>query len=1276
MEAQSNFVFEKLNSENGVVQSIVYAVDQDKYGNIWLATEDGIVRYNSRYSNLYNNYYGLPDGVNNRIFKVFVDSKQRVWIGTENGLCVYNSKEDKFRLVSQKKQTSSFLVKNIIEDPKGNIWITSDNGLWKCSWDNVHYVLNQVMNPAFLNICSINSFVLYGNKTSLFLLNTFDNSSSPVPNFPLDISSISTINKIGATVFIGTDKGKLLRSDLNFSSFTSIFSDSRFDNFAIKDIVLYNKQYYVAFDGAGIVVLDRNFHFVKQYLHNEDIVETISSNGVYDLFVDKQNILWVATYGGGINYINSFKNNFTVIKHQIKNPNSLSNSFCRSFLDVGNNTIWFGTLNGINIWNRNTNTWKYIKSLNNSSTGDIILTLALDGDYIWAGSYNKGLYRINKNDWSITHYGMNEVSERKIPIDKVFKVFKDRQNNIWVGGVVGDLTEIKENGEIKVYAISQIRDIFQSKNGDIISMGKHGVFRISPAGNLSEIKSLRPKKGVLEYVNINCAIENTEGNFIFGTNGAGIIIYNPKTDKIKVINSDTNLPSDVVQGILEYKTNEYWVSTTKGLAKINISKTKTIIASYDKTDGLSSSEFNYNAYSKLNSGELIFGGLDGVTLFNPDKILAQRYLPKIVFEELSIFDEVIKPGDKILESHINETETLKLKYSQNSIALKFVGILHGFSPKVKYSYILEGFDKDWSKPSGKNRVNYTNLSYGDYIFRVKASNKEGESGKERIIKIEIARPWWASFLAYFIYILIFAGLIYAIVYITTLMESKKSKEEQINTLNNITHEIKTPLSILISSLENDKGLNNKSEIQSTINRLNSLINQMLNFHLVTTKSDVPRDISKIKMEEYFSNLKNHFNPLLNEKNINIILNNNYGKEIFYYDKEDFNKIIFNLISNAIKYSKRDGEIIVNFYKSKKDFLVIEIIDDGIGIPKDEQKYILTNYYRAKNVANSKYSGTGLGLMIVKNLVERNKGKISFESKEDIGTTFRLELPNQENLFLQTAFTLDEATNISFDVSELEQFNNYKILIVEDNDTIRKNMVRILENYFLIYEATNGKEGLDMAFQIFPNLILTDYMMPVMDGIEMCNALKDDINLNHIPVFMMTVLPSTSYEQKSIENGITEYFEKPINVNILLAKINNLFIWQEKLKQKYLHQGDVKNAEKFKTQKDADFIEKLETIVLDKIRDENFNLQDICNRMGMSRTSLYMKLKSLIDLSPQDFIIHTKLKFAKKLLIEGDINIKEVAYTSGFGNPKYFSTSFKKQFGITPSEFISSLGKEE
>lgn len=1270
--AQSHPTFEKLSSDNDVNQSIVYAIGQDKYANLWLATEEGVVRNDSKDSYIYNKYNGLPEGVTDRVSVLFVDSKNRIWIGTQNGLCLFDRKKDEFQLIS-KKHHVGFNVTNIIEDNYGQIWINANNTLFKCTEKNKEYHLTKILHSITSNICSINSSIVYSKNNYLFSLDINSRKSSVIKKITSNSSSIILIKVLNNEIFIGMSNGEVYKTNVYFDSFFNVLPAFKSINIPIKDIELYHNKYYIATDGAGVIVLNKDFKKIAHFMHNEDIPDSLSSDGVYDLFRDDQGLLWIATYGGGVNYINPLKNNFIILKHQLNNKNSLSNNFCRSFLDVGNNIIWFGTKNGINVWDRNNNSWKHISSIENNTKGAIILSMVLDGDFVWAGSYNKGLLKINKKTLSVENYGKNE--NKKVYFNNIYKVFKDNANNKWIGGINGFLTKITNKNKIFIYKINQIKDIIQRRNGDIITVGKNGVFKINKAGQIIEIKKLHSKKGYLEYVTINCLIENKYNNLILGTNGAGLILFNPQNNKLKLINSESGLPSDIIQGIVEINPKEYWISTTKGLAKIKIDKNNISIVKYEKSDGISSNEYNFNAYAKLNSGEILFGGVDGVTLFDPKMITKQNYLPKIIFEEFLIFNELVTPKDKILNSHINEKNEINLKYTQNSIGLKFVGVVHGFASKVKYTWKLDGFDKKWSLPNGKTRVNYTNLNYGDYIFRVKASNKDGVWGKERILHIKIERPWWASFLAYLIYLLIFGLCIYGVIYIATLLQVKKSKEEQINTLNNITHEIKTPLSILIASIENDSSLKDRFEIKSTIERLNLLISQMLNFHLVSSKDNVPIEISEIILDDYFNELIINFNPLLSEKNLKIILKNNYEKEVFYYEKESFDKIILNLISNAVKYSKDNSEIKISLYHKKKNQLGIKITDKGIGIPKDQQKYILNNFYRARNVINSRYSGTGLGLMIVKNLVEKNNGKITFESKENIGTTFKIELIDQESKFLSSNIIKDFTISPSFDVNELNKFNNYKILVVEDNEILRRNMVRFLENYFLVYEAKNGKEGLDLALQIFPNLILTDFMMPEMDGVEMCNILKENINLNHIPVFMMTVLNNTLHKQSTIESGITEYFEKPIDINLLLAKINNIFNWQEKLKEKYLLQEEINNADKFKSKKNTDFILKLESIILDKIQDENFSLQDICSLIGMSRTSLYMKLKSLIDLSPQDFIIHTKLKYARKLLTEGDVNIKEVAYASGFSNPKYFSTSFKKFFGITPTSFIESLNKK-
>lgn len=1273
LNGQTSFVFDKLSSDKGLSQSIIYAVSQDKIGNIWLATEEGVVRYNSKDAFVYDRNKGLPNTINNRILCLFIDSNDKIWIGTENGICLFNKEFNKFERISE--DLISVPVKKIIQDESKNIIFGTEMSIWQITHQFDKYIATKRVSeciPESLLLLKKNLF--YSNQNGAFILNLNNNISSKIPLLPESIyKQISSIKIIEDIVFIGTKKGQLFGTDFNFSKITKILE---IKSNTIKDIIKYNNNYYVAVDGGGIIVLNSNLKKIKQYFHDEDISTSLSSNGVYNLFVDKQGLFWVTTFGGGLNIYNPLKSNFTIIRHIINKQNSLHTNFCTSFLDVGNNIIWFGTKNGISIWNRISNQWKYIKSLNNNDFSDNVLTMTLDGDNVWVGTYNNGLYKVNLNNFNTIHYDINEVSDKKIGVSKVFKVFMDSSGTIWVGGIDGKLTSIQKNNKITIFNLSQVRDIFQDGEKGIICVGRNGVHLVNKINKLSEITTLTKAKKKFDFVSVNCGILNKRNQYVFGTKGGGVLFYDPKKNTISKFTTENNLPSDVVQGIIELNKDQYWVITTKGLSLIKTINNISEVINFNQSDGLASNEFNNKAIAKLKSNEIIVGGISGVTLFDPSKIQLQKDFPKVVFEDLLLFNKVVKPGEDGLVKQLDQTKNLVLKYSQNSIEIRFAGILYGFNSKVKYTWILEGFDDKWSEPDYNTQVNYTNLNHGDYIFKVKASNKDGIWGEIRTLNITIKRPWYATIVAYFIYFVLFLGLFFVTIYFTKLLEIKKNREEQINMLNNITHEIKTPLSILISSLENYENDHSfkKNKLQPTIDRLNSLIKQMLNFNIVTSENYKPNNVDKILVKQYFHDIILDFKPLLENKKLNIELTLSNNVEVLYFEKEDFDKIIFNLISNAIKYSFENNKLDVNISKLPNGTTIIKIRDYGMGIPKDQQKFILNNYYRARNVANSQHSGSGLGLMIVKNLIVRNNGKIFFESEENIGTTFTVELPSQEKLYAAEMLSNQTELVINVEKEFLEKYSNYKILIVEDNEELRKNLVKSLENYFLVYEAVNGEDGLEKVKQIYPDLILTDYIMPTMDGIQMCYRLKEDINLNHIPIFMMTVLQNSKHKQESIETGITEYLEKPLNINILLAKINNLFQWQKILKQRYLQEIEVIEAERFKAQKDSIFIERLESIILDKVKDETFSLSDICQKIGMSRTSLYMKLKSLIDVSPQDFIILTKLKYSKKMIIEGNTNIKEVAYASGFANPKYFSTSFKKMFGVSPSQYIKDLSQ--
>ncbi|MQP25653.1 helix-turn-helix domain-containing protein [Flavobacterium sp. LMO8] len=1253
---QESVIFEKLNFENNDIQSIVYSISDDIDGNLWFATEEGIIRYNSKETYLYDSNKGLPKSISNRVYSVLRDKNNSIWIGSTNGIAKYNNEKDVFDSIPNEGKKID-RTNALVFDNKNTIWIASDNGLWLC--DQNKKLKNIVPNIRVFNLFAYQGAIYYTSTLGIFKL-TYNNGN--IVNKPLNgkITDASVLKIINSKIIVGTKIGKLYKSDLSNVSFNEFQISQKLSGLRIRDIECKDNQYYFATDGVGIFVTDANFKLKKHHFFDNDKQNNLTSNGVYDIFFTND-ITWIATYGGGVNYYSRNKQLFTIIKHQINNSNSLANNTVRSILEI-KNEIWFGTKNGISIFNVSSDNWTHLFN----GKDEIILSLAYLNDYVFAASYNNGLYKINKSNRQIQNIYNPKLHPKGV--QNIFKVFIDAKENIWLGGIEGNLTVIQNDNTIIHYPINDVRDInwYQNK---ILAVGRNGVHLIDhKQKKYFKFKIFDTERLKYNFNTINTVVVDNN-NIILGTNGSGVLFYDGAKKSVFKIDKSNDLSSNVVQGVIKYDANSYWISTTKGLSNLMISPTDTIIKNFNKTDGISSNEFNYSAFLKLKNGSVAFGGVEGVTIFDPKLIKPRKILPKVVFEDFLIDNDVVKDTD-ILPKHINQVQEIDLYYKQNSFGFKFVGVLQGYSSKVKYSYMLEGFDQNWSEPSSKNFANYTNLNSGQYIFKVKATNEQGDFGPVKTVIINISSPWYASFLAYLIYIILLVAAIYALINIVKIFEIKRNKEEQIDFFNNITHEIKTPLAILLSTIE-EANTEENLRVKSSIERINNLINQMLNFQKFSIdSSDV--QISKIKLNDFIFNLMQDFKPLLNEKKLKITFENNFQNEIFYFNEEYLTKILFNLISNAIKYSHENNEIIIVLNTLEKGRLGIKVKDFGIGIPKSAQKNILTKFFRAKNVANNQFSGSGLGLMIVKQIVDKTEGKIAFKSTEN-GTTFKISLFNFEKKYNESAIIKVESTD--FEVTEeIQKFSDKKILLVEDNDELRSYLVRTLENYFLVYEAKNGQEGFDLASKIFPDLILTDFMMPVLDGLQFSKKILEDINLNHIPIFMLTALHNTIHKKESTEIGITEYIEKPISIAFLLAKITSTFLWQEKLREHFIHQNDISIAGKNKNENENEFLIKLENIILEKIKDESFSLQDICNVVGMSRTSLYMKLKNLIDLSPQDFIIHTKLKYAKKLLIEGNSNIKEIAYSSGFSNPKYFSTSFKKAFGVSPSEYIKNLNQ--
>ncbi|PHQ30072.1 hypothetical protein CJ305_03670 [Leeuwenhoekiella nanhaiensis] len=1275
--AQSDLEFTQLSAGNVPTQSITYRVEQDSLGIIWVATEEGILRHDSNNSKIYNTYNGLPESLSNRSQSLFIDRSGNLWAGTDKGICYYNKDLDRFDAVDLEDAINPAVVKAFAQTAEGTVWVGAFNGVWEVN-PKTQKLKQHFETIGVQSLVAVDNTLFIGTTSGLFKATEGGKVTTAFSG--LKNTSITYTGLLDGRLYIGNRAGELYSatSDLNRLELTAFSCPGRVN---ITDVIKDSDgNFYIATDGLGVFYTSPNFEILAQYKDDDNNPNSLSSNGVYDLLLGDQNILWIATYGGGVNYYDSSARSFDKIRHRINDANSIISNFTRAIAQDQKGNLWFGTKKGLSIYNEQNQTWKHIKKLGSQTNlnADIVLALEPDGNFMWVGTYNDGAYKVNINSLQSTSY--NPTIKPEVGVDKVYAILKTRDGSVWFGGVDGTLTQIKNDRVAKTLPIRQIKNLVQDQEGMILASGRNGIYRINPdTYEFTLVEAIKPDKNTLAYSTVN-AVQPFQDRYYIATNGAGVLIYNRDTEEVKRLDIGSGLPSDIVQGILLEDEQNIWAGTANGLAHIKMSETDTLINVYDTNDGLAGTEFNYGSFARFSDGRFAFGGTRGVSIFDPTRIEAKDAAPKIVFTDFKLFNKSVTPGEKPLFKHINETHKLILPHTENSIAFDFAGILHNAS-KVKYSWRLKGFDEEWTEPVSITTATYTNLNPGDYTFEIKAANKFGEYGPVRKLEIIILSPWWATTEAYILYALLVIGLIILTIHITRILVNKRNAEEQIAFFNNITHEIKTPLTVLLSSLdsvsaESDSDKKSNKRVKATVKRINSLFEQMLNFHKVTSQNSVTENIEKINLVKYFNRLQKDLAPLLEERDLHIEIENKWGNAPYYQDIEVFNKIVLNLISNAIKYSF-EGEIIqVKLSQLYNNTLKVIVADEGMGIPQDQQKFILKRYYRARNVINSQRPGTGLGLIMVKKLIDKLDGNISFESQENRGTTFTLILKSREELFekqerLRRAFE-EKEPKYTLEPELISQFADSKILVVEDNDQLRDLIVENLSHYFDVHEAINGQAGFDLAQELFPDLILTDLIMPEMDGLEFAKAVKDDINLNHIPVFMMTVLQNSTQKLESIESGVAEYIEKPLDMQLLKAKIINALKWQKKLREKYVHESDSESAALFKNKSDQEFVNSLEATVLENLENNNFSVNELAQNFGMSRTSLYMKLKNLVDLSPQDFIIHTRLKHAKTLLIRGDISIKEVAYSSGFSNPKYFSTSFKKFYGMSPSKFVSSL----
>jgi signal transduction histidine kinase/DNA-binding response OmpR family regulator/ligand-binding sensor domain-containing protein len=1268
--------FQNLSVKDGLSNSTTFAIIQDQKGLMWFSTKEGIDRYDGSGYKHYNLYtsdkltrYGL------RRNKFHLDQQNQIWVNNFSDVFLYQSGKDKFQFIYSVAAGNT--IRDIFVDSyKKYLYLATDQGLIKYNYATKKTVVYEDISAALVGLYPYSADVLvvalkkgiafFDHKAEkLVFRNQTLRLKAQIENLTL-----STVCVDGSkNIFCGSS-GQVSTFKLgDYKLKTSAALNKLISNVEVTKILPDKQQaIYFGTEGKGLYKVNANLQILQSFYSDQNNLASLPENEAMDLFIDRDNRVWIA--GHEISYLNPTRAKFRSYTHQLNNPNSLIHNSIRSIIEDHKGNLWIGTNYGISILNTDRKNWSYLNTqkVNNTSISNKVTALTSGyNETILAGTYQNGIFSINQNH-TISHISKEDSFSFKKNVNTLYL----NGDELWFGGAGVYLKrQSLKTGFVKTFSISNVLSISKNEQGEIVTGGHNGLHIINAADSIRTFNASEYKIG-----SVFCVRADHGSRVWLASEGQGLIRFDTRNGSYKKYLVEDGLPSNLVYGILQDEQDNLWLSTTKGLSCFN--KQKQSFRNYSLADGLTIKEFAYGAYAKTSKKELVFGGNHGLVIFNPIDVINNNFNTRLFFTDFKVFNRSanIDIVNTPLIKSIDETSNIKLKYNQNALTFDFVSVNYNNTANL-YRWKLDGLDKEWSPATSEHSANYTNLKPGTYTFRVQWTNSglgSQFSKNERVLNINISSPFWATTWAYLFYTSVICLLIFLAFKFYHIQISELHAKDKIKFFINIAHDIRTPLSLIRSPLSIALKRNDLSdETQEVLktashnaSRLTSLVDQLLDFEKAEFKN-TKLQLSSIHAEETLDKLCNDFIPLLEQRGIILIRNYKNKETLLRVDKDKFDKIIFNILSNAVKYTPKGGSIHIKTGIQNHNFY-IKIQDSGVGIPKEEHKHIFKRYFRAKNVTNSNEVGFGIGLMVTRELVKLHSGEIWFDSDTNQGTTFHITLPVINDHFTRQLETqVAETTTEEINYNTKQRGKLPKILITEDNDELRSLMTKNLANFYEIHEANNGCKGLESALKISPDVIISDVMMPDMDGNEFCYEIKNNIKTSHIPFILLTALSTNQHKIESYKTGADTYLEKPFDLDLLRSCIDNLIENRKKLRERFASHNMV--VSDGMTELDKKFVEQITKITEANIANADFAIEELEKEVGMSHASLYRKFKGLMGKTPLGFVQHYRLKKAMDLLVNGGHNVNEVAYMVGFSDPKYFSTVFKKHFGKNASEYL-------
>ncbi len=1295
---------------------------EDNQNKLWVGTRYGLSQFDRLTETFTNFYFSINEKdssvfdvvhhrtSNLRFYAYFAPGDNSIWLSSDySELLHFNLNANRAKRYRPYHNTSASIIR---AHSPGKLWIgTSNNGLLLFDYNN-HRIIKS------------------------YLGDDFDTKQKA--------HHILSIEAYGdASFLVGTNGSGLYQYNCDSDEFTKIITSSSLERnnlspFISSIIHLGDHTYLLGTDGAGIQTLDMKTATLIESTRSKTINQLISNLIIRTLFVDRDKNLWTGNYHGGANVIEYFPNNQIVhIKPSENVTNFSSVNMVTSLMTDERGRLWAGTDAGnINVYNSDYSLHKTIPGpVPASGQKNAILSLYQDSDHqIWVGSYLMGLSKIDTLSQSFQNYTFNAFDEHSIPHNDVRDIIEDSQNRLWVGtngGGIGILDKRTNrfitisqskhgvNPEGRIYC-DYIVNFHRDKQDNIWISTINGLYLYQDKTDRIYHIDLDINGISLNGKEINSVLQKNESDFFIGTS-VGLFklrLPNGLDEKIYLEAPEQKLVSTNIKSMLLDESGALWLGQNNGITRFD-EKTQTI-EEFNRRHGFQLEGCHVNAALTHSSGSLCFGGINGFNVFSPDQMKLDGTVSEVIITNIEVVGKEIATVKEVINNEqtlqsIHDLKKITLSSKDYILKLEFVAPNYTYPEYLKYIYRLDGFDPEgqWTSVNARQRtVTYTNLQPGEYNFQVKASNHNNIwSDKTTSLKIVITPPFWKTKTFYFLIMLTMAGSLMLLRNSILTRERQRALKHKIEHENeliqqkfkfftNISHEIRTPLTLIIEPLkrilnseENPDNENspqhqhkeNLTLIYKNAVRLHRMVDQLIDFRKMEA-GVMPLNILENDMVSFIRETCSLFSLLVEQKHARLTFQTAHKKILMPFDRDKLEKVLLNLLSNALKFSLDEAKVIVSLdivnAKDTQQFVCISVKDHGIGIPSDELENIFKRFYQVKQ-DNFCHYGSGIGLSFVKEIMDLMSGEIKVKSEVGKGTKFQVLLPLydhkidesetlEEHIFLNAIpENVKKETIKTDDPKRVRDMSPERdsILLVEDNIEIRKLICQELGGDFDIQTAEDGRDGLLKARTSYPSLIISDIMMPFLDGYALCKALKTDENTCHIPVILLSAKSSEESMIEGYEIGADEYIGKPFSSIVLKTRVKNLIENRKALRNRFLKEIDILPSEITQVKKDDRLLNKLIQIVEQNCHSSAFNSEVFGQIAGMSRSVLYAKLKALTGQTVADFIKIIRLKMAAKLLRRQELSIQEISEKCGYKHVSHFSKSFSEYFGVSPSRFL-------